>query len=88
MLFVRPDNCPAANRRPETLPQRSLKQYKTVHLRPGRSATVSFQLAAADLQLHGIEGATVHLLSHALFDRRVCTFDVAVGDAPHRAARY
>jgi hypothetical protein len=56
MLFLKPHDCPTANRDPATVPLKSLKRYKRVSLQPRQTRLVRLSVAAADLQLHGIPG--------------------------------
>ena len=63
MLFVKPHDCPAANRDPATVPYKSLKRYKRVSLQSQQATLVKLSVAAADLQLHGVPGARILLLS-------------------------
>lgn len=61
MLFVKPHDCPTANRDPATVPFTSLKRYKRVSLQPRQTTLVRLSVAAADLQLHGVPGACILL---------------------------
>jgi Fibronectin type III-like domain len=56
MLYVKPHECPTANRDPATMPHKSLKRYKRVSLQPQQTKLVRLSVAEADLQLHGIPG--------------------------------